>query len=283
MDRKFRSNRIEKSSSRTKVSDLSAENKRTIKKSNSGRRVQCVLSQQKLKHCKANDDKGENKEFEKSEKGQITLNPNALIRVVLNNKVNINDNQLTWVRKDLRFVTLFTLRNMAAKCKTWPDRFKNHSNNIVANVERGDDRKAERNVILVKKQPLDEELYGDYKSSENDLNAPTEDALQLHLKRYNSSGSQSNTNIQDEAFYSCDEYDDKESDKDLQNNQIKQIDRNRGKENDLHKKKDCTIKMPYYNDKGKGDLKIDIYPCLEHNSGNYYCIIIYDFLRIGLN
>lgn len=232
-DPKFRNNRIEKSSSKTKIVDFSAGNKKSIKKSTSTHKIASAMEG---KAAKLPNVVRSESAFQKFQKGQsLGLNLNALMRVVLTNKIFAAGDNVTIRRKCSRFDgdssnTTSAFGKMTAKCKTLPVMLKNHSSSIVANIVRGEDRKAEKNVVLVKKQPLnlDDECADSYgkvvhRKEKTIPNVAQTNNATLVLRRYNSGSSKSSGNFEDEAFYSCDENATEESNDDFDNKKVDEI------------------------------------------------------------
>lgn len=244
-DRKFRNNRIEKSSSKTKIGDL--EKKESIKRSRSSRRVYqppTVL---------VDDNKGskkclrESKESKKAPRSQGNLNFQALVKFVVNNKKFLSSDDFKLIRRRSISEAASAVIQVAATRKPLPIALKycNHDS-VVAKSPKINDYKGERNVVLLKNQPLDNSLaeqspnnnnskynnennattkldclnkppvkgrkssssisHGSISSSQSGESNRSSDTTNLKkVKRNSSNSSKSSGNFEDEAFYSCDE------------------------------------------------------------------------------
>lgn len=217
-DRKFRNNRIEKSSSKTKIADL--EKRESVKRSRSNRKIyqKPVLADESKVHVK---DK-EQKDAKRPSRNHTTLNLQALVKFVISNRKCLNSDEFNLIRRKSISDAASAVIQVAATCKPLPIALKYPHDSVVAGAPKENDTKAERNVVLVKKQPLNGSFYDRFLNSNNNnpitkdsLKPPTKDkkspktlcdkVVSTKVKRNSSNSSKSSGNFEDEAFYSCDE------------------------------------------------------------------------------
>ncbi|XP_037947686.1 uncharacterized protein LOC119679413 [Teleopsis dalmanni] len=214
-DPKYKHNRIEKSASKTKIAEI--EKRESIKRSRSARKVTAasLLAEEK-------NNKKDKKE--KSIRAHANLNLQALVKFVVNNKKFLNGDDFTLMRRKSISEAASSVFAVAASCKPLPIALKYSSQDrVVAEAPKENDAKAERNVILMKKQSLKNSFrdrLGSGNSNDNNIvnNAPdskepvkqrTKSIDKISkIKRNSSNSSKSSGNFEDEAFYSCDEQDD---------------------------------------------------------------------------
>ncbi|XP_046809736.1 uncharacterized protein LOC111680389 isoform X2 [Lucilia cuprina] len=239
-DRKFRNNRIEKSSSKTKIAgDL--DKRESIKRSRSSRKIPTASAimaaaeeknklQQQQKKLKT-----EAKDSKKQNRGHSNLNLQALVKFVMNNKKFLNTDDFNLIRRKSISEAASAVIQVAATCKPMPIALKYSQDGVVADAPKENDVKGERNVVLVKKQSLNNSFYdrllnnptlnvdslkppvkerkmSSAKSSPTSTSSMTSKTSSAKVKRNSSNSSKSSGNFEDEAFYSCDERDEDELD-----------------------------------------------------------------------
>ncbi|XP_017469602.1 PREDICTED: uncharacterized protein LOC108361490 [Rhagoletis zephyria] len=165
-DPKYKHNRVEKSSSKTKMAEL--EKRESLKRSRSARKVAAAervaaaaaastmgesvgeaVSPQKKK-----DKRAEKEAAKKQSRAHNNLNLQALVKFVMNNKKFINTEEFTLTRRKSISEAATTVISMASTCKPMPIALKYSPDGVVAEAPKEHDAKAERNVVLVKKQNL---------------------------------------------------------------------------------------------------------------------------------
>lgn len=252
-DRKFRNNRIEKSSSKTKVAgDL--EKRESIKRSRSSRKIPTAsaimaAAEEKNKQQQKKS-KNDAKDSKKQGRAHSNLNLQALVKFVMNNKKFLNTDDFNLIRRKSISEAASAVIQVAATCKPMPIALKYPPEAVVADAPKENDIKGERNVVLVKKQNLnnsfcDRLLNNNNNTQNNNLNTLNVDALKppvkerknspkttvttnslnsnsAKVKRNSSNSSKSSGNFEDEAFYSCDERDEDELDYAQENQKTQQ-------------------------------------------------------------
>ncbi|XP_037825792.1 general transcriptional corepressor trfA-like [Lucilia sericata] len=239
-DRKFRNNRIEKSSSKTKIAgDL--DKRESIKRSRSSRKIptaSAIMAAAEEKNKQQQQQKKlktEAKDSKKQTRGHSNLNLQALVKFVMNNKKFLNTDDFNLIRRKSISEAASAVMQVAATCKPMPIALKYSQDGVVADAPKENDIKGERNVVLVKKQSLNNSFYdrllnnptlnvdslkppvkerkiSTAKSSPNSTSSITSKTSSAKVKRNSSNSSKSSGNFEDEAFYSCDERDEDELD-----------------------------------------------------------------------
>ncbi|XP_054736749.1 uncharacterized protein LOC129243621 [Anastrepha obliqua] len=255
-DPKFKHNRIEKSSSKTKMTDL--EKRESLKRSRSARKIAAAervaaaaaavaassavtAGEEAVSPQKKKDKRAEKEAAKKQSRGHNNLNLNALVKFVMSNKKFLNTEEFTFTRRKSVSEVATTAITLAATCKPMPIALKYPPENVVAETPKEHDTKAERNVILVKKQNLKNSFCDHLNNNNNECGSDknkkkkqkkqkkksveleecvnreiykciaeddTQKALDAKVKRNSSNSSKSSKssgNFEDEAFYSCDE------------------------------------------------------------------------------
>lgn len=158
-DPKYKHNRIEKSSSKTKMSDL--EKRESLKRSRSARKLVAAAAAAKSSAeeaisspLKNKDKRAEKEATKKHSRGHNNLNLHALVKFVMSNKKFLNSEEFTLTRRKSISETATTVITVAATCKPMPIALKYAPESVVADAPKEHDTKAERNVVLVKKQNL---------------------------------------------------------------------------------------------------------------------------------
>uniref|UniRef100_A0A1I8P3A6 DH domain-containing protein n=1 Tax=Stomoxys calcitrans TaxID=35570 RepID=A0A1I8P3A6_STOCA len=222
-DRKFRNNRIEKSSSKTKIADL--DKKESIKRSRSNRKI--YQAPALVDESKVGKKSKDHKEAKKSSRTSGNLNFQALVKFVVNNKKFLNTDDFNLIRRKSLSEAASAVIQVAATCKPLPIALKYPTDSVVAETPKENDPKGERNVVLVKKQPLNnnncaanaDSLKPPVKerkssssissvsigSQSSSVKSPCDKIISAKVKRNSSNSSKSSGNFEDEAFYSCDE------------------------------------------------------------------------------
>lgn len=250
-DRKFRNNRIEKSSSKSKIVDL--EKRESIKRSRSNRKI--YQAPALADESKVSKKSKEPKESKKPSRGQTNLNFQALVKFVVNNKKFLNTDDFNLIRRKSISEAASAVMQVAS-CKPLPIALKFCSDGVVADTPKENDRKGERNVVLVKSQPLNSSFYDRFINNNNNTSypdslkppikerksspsissgnnsmssqsssskSPCDKIISTKVKRNSSNSSKSSGNFEDEAFYSCDELEEqrlREEEQSLQANVI---------------------------------------------------------------
>lgn len=233
-DPKYRNNRIEKSSSKTKISDIERRESIKIKRSRSGRKISAPPVLIGSAGIGTGDDKKQSKKkssVDKTTEDQTrarsysNLNLQALVKFVVNNKKFLNTEDFALIRRKSISEAASSIITVAATCKPLPIALKYGQDGAVAETPLDHDAKAEKNVVLVKKQNLknsfNDHVDGDQMSkaavraklkkvstpSISSIASASDKSSGNKVKRNSSNSSKSSGNFEDEAFYSCDEQD----------------------------------------------------------------------------
>ncbi|TMW42510.1 hypothetical protein DOY81_012410 [Sarcophaga bullata] len=235
-DRKFRNNRIEKSSSKSKIAgDL--EKRESIKRSRSNRKIPTASAllaaaeekqKQKQQSQQQKKLKSDNKDSKKPNRPHSNLNLHALVKFVMNNKKFLNTDDFNLIRRKSISEAASAVIQVAATCKPMPIALKYPQDSFVADAPKDNDPKAEvmsfwlRNKVSIMpsvivystiiphslKPPVKERK----KSPKSSVSSISSVANNNKVKRNSSNSSKSSGNYEDEAFYSCDEREEDELD-----------------------------------------------------------------------
>uniref|UniRef100_A0A1A9WDT8 Uncharacterized protein n=1 Tax=Glossina brevipalpis TaxID=37001 RepID=A0A1A9WDT8_9MUSC len=244
IDPKYRNNRIEKSSSKTKIDMDKREN---VKRSRSNRKISTITVDpyEEIKSLRnittTTTSKDAKTKAKKSSRTGSNINLQTLVKFVLSNRKFLNTDDFALIRQRSISEAASSVMQVAATCKPMPIALKYPQDSMVAQTPKDHDPEAERNVVLVKKQSIKSSIYDninddnikdnkdnkDNTNNSSDFSKPpppfmiskekkcnsrfqTTNSRRLSIgkiHRHSSDSSKSSGNYEDEAFYSCDEID----------------------------------------------------------------------------
>uniref|UniRef100_A0A1B0B2E1 Uncharacterized protein n=1 Tax=Glossina palpalis gambiensis TaxID=67801 RepID=A0A1B0B2E1_9MUSC len=227
VDPKYRNNRVEKSSSKTKI-DM--DKRESVKRSRSNRKINTItvdhFDKAKPQNYSGKDTKAKVKAKKSSRTGS-NLNLQTLVKFVLSNRKFLNTDEFALIRQRSISEAASSVMQVAATCKPMPIALKYPQDSMVAQTPKDHDPEAERNVVLVKKQTIKSSFDDNINCKDNKDNNNSDSAKPPISKekkkntfqnstrrlsigkthRHSSDSSKSSGNYDDEAFYSCDEVD----------------------------------------------------------------------------
>lgn len=197
-DPKYKHNRIEKSSSKTKMTDL--EKRESLKRSRSARKLAAAeraaasavakagasampsAEEAAISPPKNKDKRAEKEASKKYSRGHNNLNLHALVKFVMSNKKFLNSEEFTLTRRKSISETATSVITVAATCKPMPIALKYAPENVIADAPKEYDGKAEHNVVLVKKQNLKNSFCDHLHNNNNNECHSHDECMQLSDK-----------------------------------------------------------------------------------------------------